>query len=304
MEPEKFLTAVPEEKILHILSRITKGQAMGLRQVCQRYGPGENEVRRYDAYQAETDSGRRILKKTGQREAFNYETYLAGKGYPVPDYYGKYVDGDDVWILIEAVSGQDLRHMTDALAIQTADCLTQLQNDYWQADAQAFSHCKTDGRFEAYWERILRRGSFVQENGALRDAYRLFLDRQLTCPRTLSNGDLLQCNVMQSGGRVKIIDWGFGGILPYSLDIARFLAHATPEGCTFPFFMTLGQKELFVKCVYEKLKAKPGYQQYLQDIRLSVLNEYLEFVEADEDDDHWYAQHAMQLAGEILQFHG
>lgn len=42
MEPEKFLTAVPEEKILRILSRITKGQAMGLRQVCQRCGPGEN----------------------------------------------------------------------------------------------------------------------------------------------------------------------------------------------------------------------------------------------------------------------
>lgn len=80
MEPEKFLTAVPDEKILHILSRITKGQAMGLRQVCQRCGPGENEV--------------------------------------------------------------------------------------------------------------------------LRDAYRLFLNRPLTCPRTLSNGDLLQCNAMQLAGEI------------------------------------------------------------------------------------------------------
>lgn len=40
------------------------------------------------------------------------------------------------------------------------------------------------------------------ENEVLRDAYRLFLDRQLTCPRILSNGDLLQCNAMQLAGEI------------------------------------------------------------------------------------------------------
>lgn len=33
--------------------------------------------------------------------------------------------------------------------------------------------------------------------------------------------------------------------MPYSLDIARFIAHGTEDRATFPFYMTDGQKKLF-----------------------------------------------------------
>lgn len=89
--------------------------------------------------------------------------------------------------------------------------------------------------------------------------------------------------------------------MPYSLDIVRFIAHATKTGCTFPFYMTDHQKELFIKQVYTKLDKKPQYNQYLIDIKLAVLNEYIEFVEAKEDEDEWYYNHALKLADEILQ---
>ncbi|SCX96186.1 ABC transporter ATP-binding protein [Butyrivibrio sp. INlla14] len=39
-----------------------------------------------------------------------------------------------------------------------------------------------------------------------------------------SNVDFMEFNTVGSGGKAYIIDWGFGGIMPYSLDIARFLA--------------------------------------------------------------------------------
>ena len=198
------------------------------------------------------------------------------------------------------MSGDDLRNMTDALAIDSANCLAQIQNKYWQQDENEFLQNKMDDRFEVYWKRILKRAISVADNPKLRRAYQLFLDRQLVCPRTLSNGDFLQYNVMYENDTVKIIDWGFGGIMPYSLDIARFIAHATKTGCTFPFFMTDEQKILFINRVYEKLTRKPKYEQYLQDIKLSVLNEYIEFVEAEEDEDKWYYYHALQLADEIL----
>lgn len=45
---------------------------------------------------------------------------------------------------------------------------------------------------------------------------------------------------------------------------------------------------------------KPEYSQYVQDIKLAVLNEYIEFVEADEDENKWYYNHTIQLADEIL----
>ena len=42
--------------------------------------------------------------------------------------------------------------------------------------------------------------------------------------------------------------------MPYSLDIARFIAHATEDKATFSFYMNDDQKKIFVNGVYEKLK--------------------------------------------------
>ena len=88
--------------------------------------------------------------------------------------------------------------------------------------------------------------------------------------------------------------------MPYSLDIARFIAHGTEDRATFPFYMNMEQKRLFVQRVYEQLIQKPEYEQYLLDIKLAVLNEYVECVEADEDEEKWYYEHAKTLAEEIL----
>lgn len=60
--------------------------------------------------------------------------------------------------------------------------------------------------------------------------------------------------------------------MPYSLDIARLIAHATEDRATFPFYMNNEQKKLFVDGVYERLHEKPDYEQYIRDIKLAVLN--------------------------------
>ena len=301
MELGRFYVEMNDNRILHILSGITGDEIKSLRQVCERYGFEEAEVRRYDVYEVECTSGKKVLKKTGAREAFNYEAYLVGRGFSVPEYYGKYIEGDVVWILVEAVQGNELRNMTDNLAIACADCLAKIQNEYWMQGECAFRQRKTDDRFEAYWERVLKRAASIEENEELKKVYQLFLDRQLVCPRTLAHGDFLQFNVMHNGEKITIVDWGFGGIMPYSLDIARFIAHATETASTFPFYMTDEQKRLFIDRVYKMLSNKPDYEQYLVDIRLAVFNEYIEFIEAEEDEDQWYFHHALLLAEDILQ---
>lgn len=128
----------------------------------------------------------------------------------------------------------------------------------------------------------------------------MFVARQRTCPRTMSNGDFLKFNAVCHNNKVVIMDWGFGGIMPYSLDIARFIAHATEDKATFPFYMNDEQKKIFVNGVYERLEKKPDYQEYLRDIQLAVLNEYVEFIEAGEDEDNWYKEYAIAVAKELL----
>ena len=88
-------------------------------------------------------------------------------------------------------------------------------------------------------------------------------------------------------------------MMPYSLDLARFIAHATETRSTFPFYMNDNQKELFLNTVYEQISSKISYEQFRMDVKLALLNEYIEFVEADEDEDDWYLTHAQALAAEI-----
>ena len=198
-----------------------------------------------------------------------------------------------MWIIIEYVEGDDLRDMTDELAKKSAESLASIQNAYW--------NCPDTERFDAYIKRIEKRYSFIKDNVTIGKAYKVFLDRQQTCPRTMSHGDYFAFNAVNHNDKVYLIDWDFGGVMPYSLDIARFIAHATEDRATFPFYMNDVQKKIFINRVYELLDTKLDYEQYLYDIKLAILNEYVEFVEADGDEDGWYLNHAEQLAIEIME---
>jgi hypothetical protein len=269
---------------------------------CERWGEGEDEVRNYDVYLVITNSQEYILKKTDEAEKTIYETFLNNHpNFPVPVYYGSIQKDDGVWILIERVAGNDVREMTDEIALAAADSLSVIENHYWQQNEEAFATYRMDDRFDRYWKRIQRRAISIQDNPKLAQAYALFLQRQKDCPRTLCNGDFQQWNALWSGGKVLMIDWGFGGIMPYSLDIARFIAHGTEDRRLFPIYMNEEQKRIFVDAVYDRLICKPEKKQYLMDIQLAVLNEYIEFIEADEDENGSYYELAVKLSEDILQ---
>lgn len=263
-----------------------------IEQVCYRYGEEDDEVRKFDTYYVSTTERQYVMKLVDDLELFNYKTYIRNSGLPVPDLIN-FLEGDSKWILIEKIDGSDLTEMTDALTETAALSLSKIQNAFWQND-------RDTARFHVYWKRILKRAQYVAEDELLRTAYQLFLDRQLTCPRTLSMGDCLQENGISYKGTVYFVDWGFGGIMPYSLDIARLIAHGSEERKPFPYYMTQMQKERFIDLIYEKLDRKPARDVYLRDIKLAVLNEYIEFMEADEDVDGWYSCHARTLAQEIV----
>lgn len=66
-----------------------------------------------------------------EREVMNYENYLQGRNFNVPEYYGCYNDGKNSWIVIENIEGNDLRDMTDALAQSAAESISSIQNAFW-----------------------------------------------------------------------------------------------------------------------------------------------------------------------------
>lgn len=299
MELGNFEKEINDNKIEKIASGLIPDKIRTISRICEQWGEAEDEVREYDVYRIETDAKKYILKKTAKREAEIYECYLSKGDFATPHFYGVLQDKEDFWICIEYVSGNDLRDMTDEIALEAAKSISKIQTSYWTEQLEEIPKNEVEQRFEVYWKRILRRASFVADKPVLRKAYQMFLDRQLTCPRTLSNGDFLEWNAIYDGTHVKIIDWGFGGMMPYSLDLARFIAHATETRSTFPFYMNDNQKELFLNTVYEQIPSKISYEQFRMDVKLALLNEYIEFVEADEDEDDWYLTHAQALAEEI-----
>ena len=271
MEIGIYETIVMDENISQICRKIAgAGEETDVFQLCERYGTKPDEFRAYDTYKIYDSGETKIIKKVELREYNNYLRYLKGKDLNVPKLLGSDTEGKDFWIMLENVEGQDLRDMTDELACAAADSISTIQNQYWGSEDV--------DRFEEYLERIHRRYECIKDNPQIAPAYQLFMERQKTCPRTLCNGDFLQFN---------------------TIDLARFIAHATEDSATFPFFMKEQQKELFLNKVYEKLDHKPDYQQFRWDIQLALLNEYVEFVEADEDEDGWYLQHAIDLANLI-----
>ena len=263
---------------------------------------GEGVLNRYNVYRLAVGDRAYVLKASDSEEVTLYERYLSSAGLPVPRRYGSGIWDSRVWLLLEHVPGPDLRQFTDEMIGPCADALASVMDRFWGAP-------ETE-RFDRYMERIQRRAESLADEPLLAAAYALFLDRQRTCPRTLCNGDLLPFNCVFSQGRVILVDWAFGGVMPYALDIARFIAHGGDSGSQppFPFSMTEAQKREFVEKVYIKLSQKPAWEQYLRDIRLAVLNEYIEFIEdamlhPDEPRDRtfdWYYSRAARLAEALL----
>ena len=111
----------------------------------------------------------------------------------------------------------------------------------------AFLESSGQRRFEVYLERISRRLACIKDEPEIGEAYRALFERQKTCHRTLSNGDFLEFNVIDKNGQVFISLTGALAVsCPYSLDLARFIAHATENRATFPFYMNDEQKRLFL----------------------------------------------------------
>ena len=226
-----------------------------------------DEHKRYEVYRIVHPRGTFVLKRFGKPQRFAAEKAILERfspDLPVPRVLG--CSGDSV--LMEYVAGDDLKEMTDEGAAAAATALAAIMNAF----PIGFGYDRTVAEKEiAYREERL---DALQDAPLLYTAYKLFLDRVKEMPMTLANGDLLPLNCLYDGRRVRIIDWEYGGFMPYALDIGRFLAHSG-EASAFPYRMTPAQKALFVCRLYETLSEKPEKAVFDRDVKLAVLDELI-----------------------------
>ena len=225
----------------------------------------------YNTYKIVSESGTFVLKKYGCPEDLEAEVkhYSLLKGLPVPKLLGVF-DGS---ILMEFVEGDDLKFPDDAGIIEAARSLAAVMNAY------PMGRGYETARYDKYLMRLERRAEYLNDEPELREAFVIFFRRQKEIPLTLSNSDLLPINVLYDGKKATIIDWEFGGFMPYALDIARFIAHTTEDRSVTSFKMSKEQKRLFIDTVYSELQEKPPREVYERDLLLARYNECIEILE-------------------------
>ena len=230
----------------------------------------EGEPKLYSVWKIVTDGGVFVLKKPEDDESYSAEIehYRLLKGLPAPEFLG----AADGYVLTRFAEGEDLKTASDGGVTAAARSLAAIMNAY--PPGRDFPR----ERYDVYIKRLRRRASSLKDEPELAAAFRVFLDRQLEIPLTLSNSDLLPINVLFDGERAVIIDWEFGGFMPYSLDVIRFTAHGCEDGST-PFYMTEAHKKLFHDTVYGLLETRPDRARYDRDLLLGELNECVEMLE-------------------------
>lgn len=248
----------------------------------------DGEEKGYNVYKLISANGVFVLKRFEDDEDLLGEVKHYGllRGLPVPPLLGVSESG----ILLGFIEGEDLKRPADAGVLAAAESLCAVMNAY------PMGREYERDRYETYLRRLERRAKALTREPELARAFSAFLERQREIPLTLSNGDLLPLNVLYDGRRAVIIDWGFGGFMPYALDIARFYSHGQTLGSVTPFYMTDAQKELFKNAVYGGLSVKPPRETYERDLLLAELNECVEMLE-------YYLNDPSAERGELFEYY-
>lgn len=305
MKRGNYLAAPPPEELFSLKPVCA---ALGLswdkvKKLRQFHEDGGGADRAYSVYRIECDGREYVLKRSVPAEAELYHTYLERGNFSVPKLFADTQRGKSRWLLLEYIPGKDLREFTPELASMAAESLSALHNAYWRGEPESGGE-NSGERFTKYWERIARRAKCLTAYPELSEAYEVFLERQKTCPLTLCSGDLLQYNALFTGEKVVLIDWAFGGEMPYSLDLARLIAHGSENREGFPYYMTDDLRRTFLQAYYRRMKEPPSYREFLWDVVLSALNEAIEFLEEDfleqeEKPDPFYLRRAEETAAVI-----
>lgn len=230
----------------------------------------EEDGRAYQVWKLRTDRGDLVLKKTTPEERAVYETFFRDGG-PVPQIHAAGSFENEPYLLMEFVSGDSMSICSRERLVRVLDALIESQSKWWgDGDHDGIGY-----GFQASWPNRCKR---LPHMGELATAYQAYLDAFERLPRTLCNDDMLPFNVLANESRAVILDWEYGGILPWPCAISRFLAFGE-EGDAM-FRMTGEDRAFALTYYYEHLIRDKGYsrEEYDRIMELFFFKEYSEWV--------------------------
>ena len=223
------------------------------------------EHKRYETFKIVCPDRTLVLKQYDSETRYAAEKAICDlfpADLPVP----RMLAASDNRILTEFIPGADLMTATDAGIAAAGKSIAEIMNAF--PFDRAYDRTFADEEI-AYREKRL---PCLRNEPLLSAAYEAFLARAKEMPLTLANGDLVPINCLCSGERAYLIDWEYGGFLPYALDLGRFLAHSGEEE-TAVYRMTEAQKRLFVDTIYDSLVKKPDRAVFDRDVQFAVFDE-------------------------------
>lgn len=215
-----------------------------------------------------------VLKSAKEYEAEVYSCFLSTDCGYAPKLLARTEQENKTWLLMEYVSGVDLRFCTREKLQKALDALIEMQKQWWQRpgyENAAYS-------MEAARSGRIRRGEDLGDD-RLKQAYQGYLTLWKRLPRTLCHEDLLPFNLLINEEKAVIIDWEVAGMHPYLSSLARLIAHGE-EGEDAFFHMTEADRVFAIDYYYRHLLQDKGiaYEDYRMALDYFLLYEYCEWI--------------------------
>lgn len=260
----------------------------GQRQVLAQMGLGEESIlsitpfvreedqTEYQVWRVDCPDRRYVLKqvKEDEEELELYRQFLTPAKSYAPELLGTAHWEQGVYLLTAFVEGEDLRHCETGTLRRTLDALIAAQKEYWaREDRYACGYS-----LEKSLPGREKRGAYLNDN-TLHRAYAKFLQRYRNTPLTLCHDDLLPFNVLVNEEKAVLLDWEYGGMLPYPVSLARLIAHGREEEQAF-FYMTEEDRQFAIAYYYENLVREKGipFSEYRQTLDYFLFYEYCEWI--------------------------
>ena len=239
-----------------------------------------------------------VLKRAKAYELPVYRSFFAEKKPYVPALLGSCTYNGDDYFLTEYVPLHDLRICDRKRLVPALDALVASQEEYWQRE-DLYDVCVT---MDMAKQGIENRGKYLGSD-LLERAYAAFQRVFSETPRTLCHDDLLPINVLADEERAVLIDWEYGGVLPYLSAFARLIAHGREDRNAY-FYLSREDRGFAIEYYYEHLPKKHGiaFSDYRRALDHFLFYEYCEWImlgnRYDARDDERFG-YCLQLANAL-----
>ncbi len=228
----------------------------------------------YQVWRIDTEREPLILKEAKGYEAEIYADVLSKINGNTPALYQTAMVKDKTYLLMQFVKGCDLCRCDRRKLVLALDALISVQKSTWES--RVYEHCAYT--FHKSVVDRKRRGEYLHDT-ELEAAYKRFLQVYVAVPRTFCHDDLLPFNIIASDDKAILIDWEYGGVLPYPTSFARFIAHYDDLDNAL-FYMTKEDREFSIDYYYDRLLKDFGisYADWCKTLEYFLFYEYCEWI--------------------------